>query len=135
MNDAELAIRALKKISPVLKILHIADGEEALLFIHSAEQQAEAGQDLLPRVILLDLKLPKVDGFEVLKKIRSHRVTEHIPVVILSSSAEECDISNSYLLGANSFAVKPVAFDQFDKTVFEIGNYWYSHNRVPAAVI
>jgi len=134
MNDAELTIRALKKISPGLSILHLSDGEEALALIQEIELQAENYQDIIPRVILLDLKLPKVDGFEVLKKIRNQKTTSFIPVVILSSSAEESDIITCYQLGANSYTVKPVASAQFDKTVLEIGHYWYSHNQVPAAV-
>ncbi len=131
LNDAELAIRALQKPNPSFTIEHIADGEEALVYLKKLGDFPTANQSSLPRLILLDLKLPKIDGFEILKTIRSSDHTKLIPVVIFSSSAEEKDVLDCYTLGANSYMVKPVAFDHFMEAVAEIGRYWLGFNLVP----
>jgi two-component system, response regulator len=129
-NDAELAIRALQFNHQSLNILSLADGEEALDYFLSRGAYVDKPV-VFPRLVLLDLKLPKVDGFEILRIIRTLPRNEILPVVILSSSAEEVDINQSYKLGANSYIVKPVAFDLFQKTVNEAGKYWIKFNRVP----
>lgn len=133
LNDAELAIRALKKNNLAKNILHLSDGEEALDFICAKGNFADRDQAKTPKFILLDLKLPKVDGFEVLKTIRQHEPSRLIPVVILSSSGEERDIQECYRLGVNSYVVKPVAFDIFVETVYNLGKYWLQSNLTPAA--
>ena len=131
LNDAELAIRALKKNNLAKNILHLSDGEEALDFICAKGNFTDRDQTKPPRLILLDLKLPKVDGFEVLKTIREHEPSRLIPVVILSSSGEERDIQECYRLGVNSYVVKPVAFDTFVETVNNLGKYWLQSNLTP----
>jgi CheY-like chemotaxis protein len=128
LNDAELAIRAIEKNNPSLQIDHISDGEDALDYLRKHGNPQQNNHRSLPKLILLDLKLPKVDGFEVLRTIRSIPETKLIPVVILSSSGEERDILECYQLGANSYLVKPVAFDQFVETVAEVGRYWLGFN-------
>lgn len=131
LNDAELAIRALKKNNASHLIEHISDGEDALEYLRKFKDNKQSDTRSLPRLILLDLKLPKVDGFEVLRTIRSIPETKLIPVVILSSSGEERDILECYQAGANSYLVKPVAFDHFVETVAEIGRYWLGFNLTP----
>lgn len=130
-DDAALAIRALKKQNLANKLVHLKDGVEALDFIYGKGVYAERGALNTPRVILLDLKMPKVNGIEVLEKVKSDPLTKHIPVVILTSSAEDPDIKECYALGANSYIVKPVDFDNFSKTVVELGLYWMVLNRPP----
>jgi len=126
--DAELAMRALRKGKLANNITWIKDGAEALEFIF--RNGAYAGRpDDNPRLILLDLKLPKVDGIEVLKRIKADERTRVIPVVMVTSSAEGRDISESYKLGVNSYVVKPVDFDQFSDTVANAGFYWMLVNK------
>lgn len=129
-SDADLAKRALTKYKLANRIIWVKDGEEALdlLFNKSNSEQALT---VTPRLILLDLKLPKVDGMEVLKAIRSSDQTRHIPVVMLTSSKEENDIVESYKLGVNSYIVKPVDFNQFIDAVKDIGKYWLLVNEPP----
>lgn len=127
--EAELAIKALQKHIPANKLVHIDDGEEALDFIFSKGKYKERKSLPLPKLILLDLKLPKVDGLEILKEIKSNPVTKAIPVVILTSSHEERDIIESYKLGANSYLVKPVNFESFSKSIAELGFYWLLLNQ------
>lgn len=129
LNDAELAIRALKKGHPARNIVHLLDGEEALnwLFPNGSDSLETVAE--LPKVILLDLKLPKIDGFEVLKVIKSHPGTKLIPVVVLSSSAETKDIHQCYALYVNSYVVKPVDFDSYHDTISNLGQYWLVHNQ------
>lgn len=131
LNDAELAIRALKKNNLAKNILHLSDGEEALDFICAKGKYADRDQSKTPKLILLDLKLPKVDGFEVLKTIRENEPSKLLPVVILSSSGEERDVLECYKLGVNSYVVKPVAFDTFVETVYNLGKYWLQSNLTP----
>jgi two-component system response regulator len=125
-NDAELAIRALKKNNLSNSILHLQDGEEALEYLFAAEHPSS-----FPKLILLDIKMPKVDGIEVLRKIKSDEQRKVIPVVLLTSSKEERDIIESYRLGVNAYIVKPVEFDKFIKAVADLGFFWLILNQPP----
>jgi len=129
LDDARLAIRALKKQNLANKLVHLKDGVEALDFIFATG--AFEGREIqkTPKVILLDLKMPRVNGLEVLQKVKSDPRTKYIPVVILTSSLEDPDIKKSYELGANSYIVKPVEFDNFSKTVADLGLYWMLMNQ------
>ncbi len=127
-HDAELTLRALKRHRPDRTVFVAKDGAEALEFLFSSPN-SQAGYR--PKVILLDLKLPKVDGLEVLRKIKSDERTRTIPVVVLTSSREDQDILESYALGVNSYVVKPVDFDQFLQSVSELGLYWLLLNELP----
>lgn len=129
-NDAELALRALRKHNLANRIEWLKDGEQALDYLFRRGPWAERSEGL-PRVILLDLRLPKVDGIEVLRAIRSDAMTKELPVVVLTSSKEERDVIDTYKLGVNSYIAKPVAFDEFARVVAEIGLYWAVLNRVP----
>jgi CheY-like chemotaxis protein len=130
-SDAELALRALKKNNMANNVIRVCDGEEALDFIF-ARGPFKSGKRLnLPKLILLDLKLPKVDGLELLKIIKADPVTKLIPVVVLTSSVEESDMIESYRLGVNSYIVKPVDFDKFIESVRNIGFYWLLLNQQP----
>lgn len=129
INDAELAIRALRRKNVCNKIHHVLDGEEALDFIFSKGKYREEAFPSSLKLILLDIKLPKVDGLEVLKILKEHDQTKLIPVVMLTSSKEEPDIEESYKLGANSYIVKPVAFDKFVEAVVDVGMYWVIRNQ------
>ena len=129
--DAELAIRALKKSNLANRLALVADGEEALDFVFARGAYSNRKVENGPKVILLDLKLPKVDGLEVLRAIRGDPRTQTIPVVILTTSKEEKDIVESYRLGVNSYIVKPVDFDQFLATVKDLGFYWLLLNQPP----
>lgn len=130
--EAELAIKALEKNNLANKLRHIDDGEEALNFI-LAKGKYEIRKNLPnPKLILLDLKLPKVDGLQILKEIKSNEATKSIPVVVLTSSQEEKDVIESYNLGANSYLVKPVNFESFTKAIADLGFYWLLLNHSPA---
>lgn len=131
MDDAELAILALRKRNIANSIVHLENGAEALDFLFGKGRYAERNLSNKPKVILLDLKMPKVDGLEVLKEIKANEQTKSIPVVILTSSRQNPDIERAYLLGANSYMVKPVEFDNFTKVVAEIGMYWLLYNNPP----
>jgi two-component system, response regulator len=124
-DDAGLTIRALKKYNLANHLLHLHDGEEALKFIFNGNLTS------IPKIILLDLKMPKVDGIEVLRKIKSDEQKKIIPVVVLTSSKEERDIVESYKLGVNAYIVKPVDFDKFVKAISEIGFFWLLLNQPP----
>ena len=132
-NDEMLTIRALKKNNIMNEVIVARDGVQALDYLF-AEGKHE-GRDLSnqPQVILLDLKLPKVDGHEVLKRIKADQRTRLLPVVILTTSTEDQDIISSYQLGANSYIRKPVDFDQFIKAVGQLGLYWLVLNETPPA--
>ena len=130
-NDGELTLRALTKNHLANKVLWVKDGVEALEFLFP---QASSGKpNRTPKVVLLDLKLPKVDGLEVLRRIKADPRTKAIPVVVLTSSAEDRDIVESYKLGVNSYIVKPVDFDQFKESAKTLGMYWLLFNRPPKA--
>jgi two-component system, response regulator len=124
-DDAELTIRALRKHHLANNLLHLQDGEEALNFLFSEKQSN------MPKLILLDLKMPKVDGLEVLRKIKADQAKRIIPVVMLTSSKEERDILETYKLGINAYIVKPVEFDKFVHAVSEIGFFWMILNQAP----
>ena len=130
-DDVALTIRAFKKNNIMNKILVAKDGVEALDYLFGTG--VHAGRDLkdLPVIVLLDLKLPRVSGLEVLEKMRRNELTQLIPVVILTSSAEEQDVVNGYKLGANSYVRKPVAFDQFLDAVKQLGLFWLLWNEPP----
>ncbi len=130
-DDLDMTLRALRKANLTNHIQAVRDGAEALEFIFC--QGAFAGRTFEnpPKVILLDLKLPKVDGMEVLKRIKSDPRTKIIPVVVLTSSKEQKDVIQSYNLGVNSYIVKPVNFEQFATAVQELGLYWLLHNQPP----
>lgn len=131
MTDAELIIRALRKVNLANHLVHVRDGAEALEFIFATGEFAEREKKKVPKVILLDIKMPKVDGIEVLRQIRANPETKLIPIVIMTSSKEEQDIVKSYQLGVNSFVVKPVNFTDFAKAVSELGLYWVLSNQPP----
>jgi two-component system response regulator len=130
-NDVELTMIALKENNLANHVHVVKDGEEALEFIFCTGRYKNRENHLNLKVILLDLKLPKVDGIDVLKKIRSDERTKCIPVVVLTSSREERDIVDTYKLGVNSYIVKPVQFEDFIKTVKELGLYWLVINQPP----
>jgi CheY-like chemotaxis protein len=130
-NDVELTLRALKKHNLTNKVHVVKDGAEALEYIFANGAYAHRKVEHHPKVILLDLKLPKVDGLEVLRQLKSDERTKIIPVVILTSSKEEKDIVESYRLGANSYITKPVDFDKFVNSVSELGLYWLLLNEPP----
>ena len=130
-NDAELTIRALKKHNLANNLVHVKDGAEALEFIFATGNYAHRNISNGPKVILLDLKLPKVDGLDVLRKIKSDERTKLFPVVVLTSSKEERDIVESYKLGVNSYIVKPVDSDKFLHAVSDLGLYWMLLNQGP----
>jgi two-component system response regulator len=129
-SDAEMAIRALRRKHIANHIVHLEDGAEALDFIFCTGAFTERPV-INPKVILLDLKMPKIGGIEVLRRVKSDERTNTIPVVILTSSAEDPDIQKCYQLGANSYIVKPVGFDNFVKAVSELGFYWILLNQGP----
>jgi two-component system response regulator len=130
-SDAELALLALQERKLANKIFWVKDGAEALDFVFGAG--AYAGRELKhgPKVVLLDLRLPKVDGLEVLRRLKADERTRRIPVVVLTSSKEDRDVVDSYDLGVNSYISKPVDFDEFSKVVSELGLYWLLINRPP----
>jgi two-component system, response regulator len=128
-SDVELTLRALKKHNLANKVLVVKDGAEALEFIFATGAYADRNVESGPKVMLLDLKLPKVDGLEVLRRIKSNEQTKEIPVVVLTSSREEQDIVESYKLGVNSYIVKPVDFEKFVHAVSLLGLYWLLLNQ------
>jgi CheY-like chemotaxis protein len=133
LNDAELTMRALRKHNMANNILHLKDGAAALDFLFGTGDFVHRDTvNSKPKVILLDLKMPKVNGLEVLEKIKSEELTSTIPVVILTSSKEHPDVEKCYALGANSYIVKPVEFDSFLKAVSDLGFYWLLLNHSPA---
>ena len=128
-HDAILTVRALEKSQVVNEIVVASDGVEALDYLFGTG--LSEGRALTPVIVLLDLKLPKVDGLEVLKKIRSDERTKYLPVVILTSSKEERDIVEGYSLGANSYVCKPVDFNEFMEAASQLGLYWLLLNQSP----
>ncbi|HLG35221.1 MAG TPA: response regulator [Bacteroidia bacterium] len=130
-NDAEMTIRALRKNNLANKLLHVKDGTEALDFIFAQGNYANRKVEDGPKVVLLDLKMPKINGIEVLRRMKADERTRKIPVVVLTSSKEDPDIQACYDLGVNSYVVKPVEFEQFHKAISELGLYWMIVNQVP----
>jgi two-component system response regulator len=128
-QDVELMLRALKKNNLANPIHHVEDGAEALDFIFCRNKYSERHFEKTPKVILLDLKLPKVGGLEVLGQIKKDPRTKHIPVVVVTSSREDPDIKTAYELGANSYVVKPVDFDVFMEAMKNLGYYWLLINE------
>jgi len=130
-TDAELAMRTLKKNNLANNLVWVKDGAEALDFLFTRGEYSDRNGCAPPRVVLLDLRLPKVDGMEVLRVIKDDARTQAIPVVVLTSSQEDRDVAESYKLGVNSYISKPVEFDAFAKTVAELGMYWLLYNHPP----
>lgn len=128
-SDAKLTIRALKKHNLCNNIVHLVDGAEALDFIFAQGNYSTRSIENKPKIVLLDLKMPKVSGLEVLKQIKRDPRTQSIPVIVMTSSKEDQDIDACYKLGVNSYVVKPVGFDNFSKAVVELGMYWMVVNQ------
>jgi two-component system response regulator len=130
-SDIDLALRAFRKINILSRIDVVEDGQEALDYIFCKNQYADRDPNKLPDIILLDLKLPIIDGIDVLKAIRSNPITSKIIVVILTSSNQEKDLINGYNLGVNSYLIKPVDFRDFVDLLQQINNYWLTLNKTP----
>lgn len=130
-SDAEMTIRALRKNKLDNSLLHLTDGTEALDYLYARGQYTGRSRSRFPKVILLDLKMPKLDGLDVLKRLKSDERTKLIPVVVLTSSKEDSDVEKCYLLGVNSYIVKPVEFNRYTQAVSDIGLYWMILNQTP----
>ncbi|HAH22199.1 MAG TPA: two-component system response regulator [Prolixibacteraceae bacterium] len=133
-DDELLTLLAIKDNNIVNEVIIAHDGEEALDYLFGTGKYIDRDINAMPQVVLLDLKLPKVDGLEVLQQIRSHPLTQLLPVVILTSSKEETDIINSYQLGANSYIRKPVDFEQFSEAIKQLGLYWLLLNELATKI-
>ncbi|HKO79372.1 MAG TPA: response regulator [Chitinophagaceae bacterium] len=131
ITDAELTIRELKKHNMANNLVHLKNGEEALDFIFSTGKYAGNEKPHPPKVILLDIQMPKINGIEVLQRLKSDPQTRAIPVVILTSSKEDPDVQKCYTLGANSYIVKPVNFEGFAQAIKNLGFYWLLLNQPP----
>ena len=131
-SDVELSLYALRKNKNVQKIKVVRDGVDALDFVFCTGQFSDRRIEDGPRIILLDLKLPRIDGIEVLRKIKSDKRTSHIPVVVLTSSREDRDLVHCYKFGVNSYVVKPIDFEKFTEAVKNLGGYWLELNEMPA---
>ena len=131
MDDAELTIHSLRKKNLANQLIHLSDGEQALDFLFGTGEFSGRDIQIKPRLILLDLKMPKIDGMQVLEKVKLNAVTKEIPVVVLTSSKEDPDLKKCYELGANSYIVKPVDFQSFTEAVSELGMYWMLLNHPP----
>lgn len=129
--DAEMTLRTLKRRGIANDIAWVRDGVEALEFLHCQGAYASRKQGH-PKLVLLDLKMPRMDGLQVLEKMKNDPETQAIPVVMMTSSREEGDLLSSYRLGVNSYVVKPVNFDEFAETVAQVGMYWMIANQAPA---
>ena len=130
-NDAELTLRALKKNNVANKVHLITDGAEALDFFFAKGKYEGRDVTSTPKVVILDLKLPKVDGLEILKRVKADERLKLMPIVVLTSSKEECDVIESYKLGANSYIVKPVDFNKFAEAIKDLGMYWLLLDEPP----
>lgn len=128
-HDVEMTMRALRKHNFVNRVLHVADGAAALDYLFARGPYEGRNIEDVPRAVFLDLKLPKVDGIEVLRAIKSDPRLREVPVVIITSSAEERDRVETYSLGVNSYIVKPIIFESFARTIAEVGYYWVAVNR------
>jgi two-component system response regulator len=130
-NDVELTLRAFEKSNVINEIVVARDGEQALHYLFATGPHVDRDRTMLPEVVLLDMKLPKIDGLGVLRRMRADERTKRLPVVMLTSSKEEKDVMTSYDLGANSFVRKPVDFGQFINTAKHLGLYWLTMNEPP----
>jgi CheY-like chemotaxis protein len=130
-RDAEMTQRALRKINFANKVHWVKDGEAALDYLTRSGEYADRPASSNPKLVLLDIKMPKIDGIEVLRQIKSNENLKKIPVVVMTSSNEERDVIESYRLGVNSYIVKPVEFSAFAETVARAGLYWILTNRAP----
>jgi len=130
-RDAEMTMRALRKINFLNKVHWVKDGEEALNYLLRTGEYADRTASKAPKLVLLDIKMPKVDGIEVLRRVKAEYDMKGIPIVVMTSSNEERDVVESYLLGVNSYIVKPVDFASFVEKVAKIGLYWILTNRAP----
>ena len=130
-NDAELILRVFRKHNVANQVVLLKDGAEALDFFFPPGGPSSGVANGALRIVLLDLKLPKVDGIEVLRRIKADERTRSIPVVVLTSSTEQRDLKDAYSLGANSYVAKPIKFDEFAKAVADLGLYWLALNRLP----
>lgn len=130
-SDAEMTVRVLSKNNIANRILHVTDGAAAIDYLFAEGEYSERKLEYLPKLILLDLKMPKVNGIEVLEKIKTDSITKKIPVVVLTSSKEDPDIKKCYELGVNSYVVKPVDFLQFQQAITNLGFYWLITNQNP----
>jgi two-component system, response regulator len=128
-RDLEMTLRALRKHNLANRIVTVSDGAEALDFVFARGAYSNRNPESMPRVIFLDLKLPKVDGIEVLRQIKGDERTRRIPIVVISSSAVDRDRVESYQLGVNSYVVKPIEFENFAKTIADLGFYWLVINE------
>ena len=128
--DAEMTLRALRRNNLANRVYWVKDGEQALQFMFRSGSFAERDA-ATPKLVMLDIKMPKVDGIEVLRRLKANDETRTVPVVVMTSSNEERDVVESYRLGVNSYIVKPVQFEAFLETVAKIGLYWVITNRVP----
>ncbi len=131
-TDAELCMRALKKHGLANDILWVKDGAEALDFVFRTGEYAGVPNGVKPKVILLDLRLPKVSGIEVLRKLKADEHARLIPIAVLTSSKEDDDLEECYRLGVNSYIPKPVEFEQFMDTIAQLGMYWMAINKLPS---
>ena len=131
-DDVDLTLRAFDQNHIANQLVVARDGEEALAYLFGQGEDAGRSEHRMPEVVLLDLKLPKIDGLEVLRRVRSDERTRRIPVVVLTSSTEEQDVLRSYDLGANSFVQKPVDFVEFVAAARQLGLYWLALNKPPA---
>ncbi len=130
-RDAELALRALRKRNLANNVVHVEDGQAALEFLSGTGAYSDRDPSYHPKLVLLDLKLPKIDGIEVLRQIRATEATRFIPVVVMTSSREDRDVVEAYNLGVNSYIVKPVEFENFSEAVANVGFYWLLLNQPP----
>jgi two-component system, response regulator len=130
-SDVKLTLKALQKHNLANKVTVLKDGAEALDFIYAEGKYADRNNREMPKVIFLDLKLPLVDGIEVLRKLKSEKITKKIPIVVLTSSKESKDIDECYKLGVNSYVVKPLDFEKFLESVSNLGLYWVLMNEPP----
>jgi two-component system, response regulator len=129
IHDAELTLRALRKADITKHIVHLKNGQEGLDFIFGRENFSGRDTSRQPKVILLDLKMPKVNGLDVIKELKADEMAKMIPIVVLTSSREDPDIETCYRLGVNSYIVKPVEFENFSKAVIQLGLYWLVFNH------
>ena len=129
-HDAEMTMRVLKRRGIVNEIAWVKDGVEAVEYLFCEGEYADRDNGM-PKLVLLDMKMPRMDGLQVLRKLKSAEKTRHIPVIMLTSSQKESDLMNSYLSGVNSYIVKPVDFEQFDETIAQVGMYWAVVNQTP----